>query len=402
MWKTVKLGEICDINIGKTPSRSNKKYWDIERTAKNVWVSIADLSALSDRYISDSREYISDEGAALFSEVPVDTLIMSFKLSIGKMAITERALRTNEAIAALIIKNQREILRDYLFYFLGSQDWDRLAGDDVKIKGKTLNKAKLKELEIHFPPLREQQRIVAKLDRAFEEIDRAIEATELSIENGADLLNAYVAKLITEETDDSRKCKIEDLISELITGPFGSSLHKSDYINDGIPVINPQNIVNQNIEVIDGKSVGIDTAERLSRFRIRAGDILLARRGEMGRCALATEDHEGWLCGTGCMIVRANEHVSPEYLAEVLGSRYVSKALESGAIGATMLNLNQNILNSIAISIRNFAEQKESIRKIECYKLQINILGDLNRLKVGNWQSLKSAILAQELKGPES
>ena len=85
MWKISKLSDICDISIGKTPSRSNPKFWDPNKNSKNIWLSIADLTAVNGRIISDSKEYISDKGAMLFKEVPKDTLIMSFKLTIGKL-----------------------------------------------------------------------------------------------------------------------------------------------------------------------------------------------------------------------------------------------------------------------------------------------------------------------------
>ena len=175
MWRTVKLEEIVNIDIGKTPSRNNPKYWDKEKKNYNVWVSIRDMSALGGLYIDDSREYISNEGAKLFKEVPKNTLIMSFKLSIGKLAITKINLRTNEAIAAFKIKDSTLICNEYLYYYLSSINWDIIAGQDIKVKGKTLNKAKLKQILIVLPSLTEQQRIVAELDVAFTEIDKIVD-----------------------------------------------------------------------------------------------------------------------------------------------------------------------------------------------------------------------------------
>lgn len=194
MWKTVKLDEIVNLSMGKTPSRGNAKFWDKEKITKNIWLSIADLSASVGLYVEDSKEYVSDEGAKLFKTVPSQTLVMSFKLSIGKLAITKCELRTNEAIAALPIKDEKLITKEYLYYFLTSIDWDTLAGNDVKVKGKTLNKAKLKEIPIAYPPLAEQQRIVAKLDAAFAEIDTAKQAIQRTKENHAALKSAILAQ----------------------------------------------------------------------------------------------------------------------------------------------------------------------------------------------------------------
>ena len=180
-WRTVRLGEVCDIEMGKTPSRSNASYWDKDKASGNVWVSIADLSALEGKYISDSKEYVSNAGASLCRIVLKNTLLMSFKLSIGKLAFAGKDLRTNEAIVALTIIDEEQICKEYLYYALSSIDWDSYTKGDVKVKGKTLNKTKLKEVMLLLPPLLEQQRIVAKLDATFAEIAKASEATSLQL-----------------------------------------------------------------------------------------------------------------------------------------------------------------------------------------------------------------------------
>ena len=101
-WKLARLADICEIKLGKTPSRSDKSYWDDEKLGSNIWVSIADLTKLNSRFIADSKEYITDKGASLFKPVKAGTLLMSFKLSIGKVAYANCDLYTNEAIVALL------------------------------------------------------------------------------------------------------------------------------------------------------------------------------------------------------------------------------------------------------------------------------------------------------------
>ena len=224
MWKTLKLIDIVNIEIGKTPSRKNPKYWDKNKKGSNVWLSIRDMSKVEGLYIGDSKEYISDEGAKLFKEVPKNTLIMSFKLSIGKLAITKINLRTNEAIAAFKIKDAALVSNKYLYYFLSSINWDRLAGSDIKVKGKTLNKAKLKEILITLPPLPEQQRIVAKLDAAFTEIDKVIATTYKNIENINALFENYLINYFSNKK--YKQIKLEDVC----TATQGVQISKSNQI----------------------------------------------------------------------------------------------------------------------------------------------------------------------------
>ena len=162
-WEKKKLGEVCDIAIGKTPARSNKKFWDIEKETNNIWLSIRDLGNTQGKEVVDSREYISNSGAKLCNLVKKGTLLASFKLTLGRLAFAGTELYTNEAIASLKIKN-KGLANEYLYHYLTFFDWDAETKGDVKIKGKTLNKPKLKKIKILIPPLPEQKQIVKKLD----------------------------------------------------------------------------------------------------------------------------------------------------------------------------------------------------------------------------------------------
>src|SRR5947209_7763331 len=155
-WQTRKLGELCEIELGKTPARANSALWDEKRKTGNVWLSIADLLKAEDNIVVDSKEYVSDKGAELCKLVPKGTLLVSFKLTLGRLAFAGRDLFTNEAIAALSIFDERELSKEFLFYFLHFFDWVKAAENDVKLKGMTLNKAKLKEMPVHFPSPSEQ------------------------------------------------------------------------------------------------------------------------------------------------------------------------------------------------------------------------------------------------------
>lgn len=161
--KKVKLQDIVDIQIGKTPSRSNHNYWGVGFD----WLSIADLSTLdNNKYISKASEQITSKaiketGCKLIEE---NSVVYSFKLSIGKTAITTKSFYTNEAIAALTIRNKEELITDYLFYALKYADVSQLT--DHAAKGKTLNKKTLFKIEISLPSIEYQEKVVAILNRA--------------------------------------------------------------------------------------------------------------------------------------------------------------------------------------------------------------------------------------------
>ena len=158
--------------------------------------------------------------------------------------------------------------------------------------------------------------------------------------------------------------RLVSLIEAFITGPFGSALHKSDYVADGIPLINPMNITDGKVIPIDKMQVSPETAEHLSSFKVAPSDIVIARRGDMGRCAVVQPAQEGWLCGTGSFILRLPAVLCSEYFAVCLRSPYSVELMSGNSIGNTMLNLNQTILKSILIPVPPCTEQNRIINAI--------------------------------------
>jgi type I restriction enzyme S subunit len=159
--------------------------------------------------------------------------------------------------------------------------------------------------------------------------------------------------------------RISQILVELQTGPFGSSLHQSDYQKGGIPVINPASIKNERLVPIDRMAVGPATLKRLATFKLRAGDIVMARRGEMGRCAVVTELEEGWLCGTGSLILRLPSCLCARFFVFLIGSPFVREYLGGSAVGATMQNLNQSILLNLIVGLPPLAEQHRIVAKVD-------------------------------------
>ena len=139
---------------------------------------------------------------------------------------------------------------------------------------------------------------------------------------------------------------------------------------------------------VERMAVGENTLERLATFKLRAGDIVMGRRGEMGRCVVVTEHEEGWLCGTGSLILRLPESLYPKYLAMLIGSPHVREYLGGFAVGATMQNLNQSILLKMSIGFPPLAEQYRMVAKVDelmalCDRLEASLAtGDDTRCRL--------------------
>lgn len=158
-WPIARLADLCAISIGRTPRRDTQAYWG----GKAVWVTISELNG---QVINDSKEHISDLAVTEVMGDPIapGTLLLSFKLSIGKMAVAGVPLFTNEAIAALPVKHGVSLLREFLRYALIGVT--RAAHANDAVLGRVLNKKKLEELPIPLPPIQEQKRIVEILSEA--------------------------------------------------------------------------------------------------------------------------------------------------------------------------------------------------------------------------------------------
>ena len=172
--------------------------------------------------------------------------------------------------------------------------------------------------------------------------------------------------------------RFSDFVNEVATGPFGSMIHKSDYIDGGIPLINPSHMINGKIQEDSAISVSELKAEELSSYKLAEGDLVMARRGEMGRSALVTKRENNWLCGTGSFVLKFNDKVSREFLLLLFKTDYVKNYLGGNSVGSTMTNLNHGILYKMPFLIPPVAEQERVVQKVKilfslCDKLKLKI-----------------------------
>lgn len=279
--KTVKLGDICDVRIGRTPSRSESLYWG----PGHPWLSIADMN--QGRLLLSTKEEITSAAVSSCGGflVPEGTLLMSFKLSLGKVGIAGRDMYTNEAIAALLIRDPSRVSRDYLFHALSSLDLSE--SSDRAVLGATLNKRKLLELSIPLPSLAEQDRIASILDKA----DSLRRKRQAAIQLAEDFLGAAYLDLAQHHPT---RATVESLLVEVPnaarTGPFGSQLLVSEFTESGIPVLGIDNVVSNAFTWAAPRFISPEKYAELERYTVRPGDVMVTIMGTTGRVAIAPED----------------------------------------------------------------------------------------------------------------
>ena len=318
--------------------------------------------------------YLLREGDVIFNNTNSEELV-------GKTAYwsrTDRSVLSNHMTILRVL--DREILDGQFLAFYLLLKWYQ--GHFEKVCQRHVNQASVSKDRLgslSLPPfdLLEQKKIAHILST----VQRAIEAQERIIATTTELKKALMQKLFTEglrgepqkmteigpvpesweETTLGELCTKPD--GTLQTGPFGSQLHKDEYQDTGVPVVNPTHLIRNRINHEDVPRVSDTVANRLGRHRLQKLDILFARRGEIGRQSLVRNAEEGWLCGTGCFLVRARKpFISNEFLSHYFSTESLVKWLDAHAAGAIMPNLNNTVLRSLPIYYPSLSIQEEIVR----------------------------------------
>lgn len=229
---------------------------------------------------------------------------------------------------------------------------------------KHLSSKTILGIEMPIPPIEEQQRIVALLDAATAKMDEV----ERLLENKSVLLKAMTDAVVDESfspSDNWESQSVAEWSEGVLTGPFGSLVHKSDYVESGVPLVNPMNLQNGKIHKDGLKHVTKSKARELARYILREGDVVVGRRGEMGRCAVVGKDESGWLCGTGSFVIRCGTKCNPNVLAHWLSSRAGRQTLLSLSTGSTMDNLGNSDLSRLTIVLPAYDKQHSLASRID-------------------------------------
>lgn len=288
------------------------------------------------------------------------------------------------------------VLDNWLVYFLTHSDLSEFVSGLTVPK---LNQANLREIPIPVPPLPEQQRIVRILDEAFAAIAVAKANTEKNLQDARALFESHLSAVFTQKGEGWVEKRLGEIAANISTGPFGTMLHKSDYVLDGIPVVNPMNIVGSRIVPSSRMMVNGETKERLKAYVLEVGDVVIGRRGELGRCALVREQEAGWLCGTGSFRVRLTPVMEGQFFVPLFGSEQMKARLNASSVGATMGNLNQGIINELLLPVPPIAEQAEIIGNLTELESGIDELESIYWRKIAALEELKKSLLHQAFSG---
>jgi type I restriction enzyme, S subunit len=334
-WPTAPLDDLCDIVIGRTPSRNRPEFWGGE----HPWLSIADMN--QGRQIRITKERITalgvtESGSRLIRN---GTVLLSFKLSIGKVAVADIDTYTNEAIAALPILTPEKLSRDFLFWTLRSIRLDEEV--DVAAKGKTLNSKKLARLQIPLPPLDEQKRIAAVLEKA----DALRRHRQESLQLTEKLLQSVFIDMFGDPATNPKEWAIEQLGSLTTKGDsinYGVVQPGGDWPN-GIPLVRAGDIANPHPDPNRLKRINPEIDAAYNRSRLKGGELLIGCVGSVGATCIAPKTWNGANIARAVARVNLRSDIEPEFLLQLLRTKALQRYFtdEIRVVAQPTLNIKQ-------------------------------------------------------------
>lgn len=349
------LSELFTLQMGKTPSRDNSSYW---KKSENNWISIADLTN-SGKYISNTKETLSDSAVAEsgIKKIPANTVIMSFKLSLGKVAITEKEMYSNEAIMAFIDKGVEKISPEYLYYLLRAKDWSK--GTNKAVMGATLNKATLATIKIQLHEYDNQLEIVNMLNRVSSSIDfRKQQLTKLD-----ELIKARFVEMFGDPLNNEKNWNTSTL-AEMCDG-IGDGLHGTpEYDESGeYPFINGNNLIDGAIRVNAlTKRVNKATYEK-HYIEISQNAILLSINGTLGKIAFF--NGEQVMLGKSACYCNLKVEVNRIFVYNIMKTDAFARYLEDNSTKSTIKNVGLKAIREYRLILPPLSLQKQFAAFVE-------------------------------------
>ena len=342
-----RLEEIFDLQMGKTPSRNNPDYWNSE---DNKWISIADLSKCG-KYIENTKEYLSDLAVeeSGISCIPENTVVMSFKLSIGKTAITPEPMFSNEAIMSFRDKKIIEILPDYIYYMFSGKDWDE--GTNKAVMGKTLNKATLSKIKVNIPNIEEQKSVVEVLDK----VSKLIVDRKTELEKLDELIKARFVELFGDPVSNSKGLK-ELTLPEL--GEFGRGVSKHrprnapELLGGKYPLIQTGEVANAGLYIESYENTYSELGYQQSKMW-KAGTLCITIAANIAKTAILKFD----ACFPDSVVgFKANDRTNEIFIHYWFS--FFQAILEAQAPESAQKNINLKILSELKVIAPDIEEQK--------------------------------------------
>lgn len=290
---------------------------------------------------------------------PENCVIIGRKGNINKPIFVETKF-WNVDTAFGLNANKEYLLPKFLYYFCLDYNFER---HNKAVTIPSLTKADLLKIDIPLPPLSTQLAIVSELDK----INELIRLKKEQLKDFDNLAQSLFYEMFGDPVENEKGWEVKKIgdLALVKTGPFGSMLHKEDYICDGIPLVNPVHMKDFKIVPDLDFTISKEKASELKNYLLKSNDVVFARRGDIGRCAIVSETEQGFICGTGSLFFRFSKEIESIFIMYIIRCDSFSKHLISKAKGATMLNINSNTIADLRIPLPPLSLQRLFAQRIE-------------------------------------
>jgi type I restriction enzyme S subunit len=383
-WVEANLGEVAEWWSGGTPKAREPKYYE---NGTIPWAVIADMNK---GVIDSTNSYITEEALDLIGGrlAPEGSVLISMYASVGKSAIANVPLATNQAIAWSIPK-QEKIMP--FFLYLVSQQLEKTISDLARgATQRNINRQMLREFTFLLPPLPEQKRIVDLISS----VDSYIGALQQQLESAKRSRNAVLHELLTAGGDDWVETTLGH-VCDFVNGDRGKNYPSAKFRQShGIPFINAGHLGDGIVNFDSMDFISEEVFKKLGGGKIQPGDTLFCLRGSVGKFANVGDLDKGAIASS-LVIIRPSSRITKDFLMLYLDSDLCSSELKQSLTGAVQPNLSANNLKSFKISLPDMNSQIEIGNLLGQFKVSIASLG----LMIESAKNLRAGLLSDLLSG---
>jgi type I restriction enzyme, S subunit len=389
-WQTKTLGEICDIERGGSP-RPIQKFITTDPSGIN-WIKIGDATA-SGKYIYKTEEKIKPDGAKRSRMVYEGDFILSNSMSFGRPYI----MKTKGCIHdGWLVLHQPKVDPDYLYHVLSSdlvfKQFDRLANGSTV---RNLNIGLAKSVEIPFPPLPEQQRIVGLLDKAFADIATAKANAEKNLQNARALFDSHLQSVFARRSDE---VSLSTLASDITDGDHSPPPKAAS----GVPFITISDIVKRTRD-IDFSNTFMVAPEYFRNLKSnkqpRLGDILYTVTGATLGIPVLVREQRDFCFQRHIGLIRPKPETDSAWLTYALLSPQVFRQATIGSTGAAQKTVSLSVLRGLKVPKLPFTEQKRIAAQLDELSTETQRLESIYERKLAALDALKKSLLHRAFTG---
>lgn len=340
-WEYKKFDEVFNLQMGKTPNRKNPDYFG----GKNVWISIRDLG---DKEVLESNEHITDKAVSdtNIRKVKKGTVIMSFKLTVGKCGIAAKDLYTNEAIMAFNTKEGYDINSSFLYYYLQCYNWE---GSNKAVMGITLNKATISKQHINIPPKSTQLAIVSELDK----INELIRLKKEQLKDFDNLAQSLFYEIFGDPVENEKGWevkKLNEIVSDNCSISYGI-VQPGDGIENGVPVVRPVDMTGTFVYRQGLKNTTKEISDSYKRTILKGNEILMCVRGTTGLIAMASSELRGCNVTRGITPIECGKSCNKWFIYYQISNSSIQQYIAEYTRGIALKQINMKDVRDIPLCL---------------------------------------------------